>query len=101
MEIRYDQCELLGKQIYLDAGKELGETNCAILDKVTHKVIALGIQENNNVQFLNVIPFQKIAYSDDEIIIILSKKDIMSYDEFFMLKLKKIMTKSYKTNYKI
>ena len=101
MEIQYDQCELLGKQVYLDAGKGLGETNCAILDKATHKVIALGIQENNNVQFFSVIPFTKIVYSDDEAIIILSKQDIMSYDEFFMLKLKKIMTKSYKTNYKI
>lgn len=101
MEIRYDKCELLGKQVYLDAGKELGETNCAILDKATHKVIALGIQENNNVQFLNVILFTKIVYSDDEAIIIFSKQDIVSYDEFFMMKLKKIMTKSYKTNYKI
>lgn len=101
MEIRYDKCELLGKQVYLDASKELGETNCAILDKATHKVIALEIQENNNVQFLNVILFTKIIYSDDEAIIIFSKQDIVSYDEFFMMKLKKIMTKSYKTNYKI
>lgn len=43
----------------------------------------------------------KIVYSDDEAIVIFSKQDIVSYDEFFMMKLKKIMTKSYKTNYKI
>ncbi|HIX83516.1 MAG TPA: hypothetical protein H9979_03075, partial [Candidatus Megamonas gallistercoris] len=75
--------------------------NCAIFDKATHKVIALGIQKNNNAQFLNIVPYKRIVYIDDEAIIILSKTDIISYDEFFAENLKKAMADSYKTNYKI
>ena len=101
LEIRYDKHELLGKQVYLDVGEALGETNCAIFDKATHKVIALGIQKNNNAQFLNIVPYKRIVYIDDEAIIIPSKTDIISYDEFFAENLKKAMADSYKTNYKI
>lgn len=101
MELQYDKCKLLGKQVYLDIGETVGETVCTVINQETHKIIAVGIQTNDNVSFLNIIPLQKILYFDDEAVIILSKKDIIPYNTFFTMNLEKNLKNYCNIKYKL
>lgn len=101
MELQYDNYKLLGKQVYLDIGETIGKTVCAVINKEAHEIIAVGVQADNNMGFLNIIPLHQILYADDEAIIISSKRDIISYEAFFAMNLKKILKNNRNSKYKL
>lgn len=87
----YESKQLLKPVISITEGIELGTVSDIIIDGENKKVIALGITKNKLFyKALRVIPFEKISSINEDNILVMSSKDIISYKDF-NLDLEKIL----------
>ena len=87
----YESKQLLKPVISITEGIELGTVSDIILDGENKKVIALGITKDKLFyKALRVIPFEKISSINEDNILVMSSKDIISYKDF-NLDLEKIL----------
>lgn len=89
--ITYESKQLLKPVISITEGIELGTVSDIIIDGENKKVIALGITKDKLFyKALRVIPFEKISSINEDNILVMSSKDIISYKDF-NLDLEKIL----------
>lgn len=87
----YESKQLLKPVISITEGIELGTVSDIIIDGENKKVIALGITKDKLFyKALRVIPFEKISSINEDNILVMSSKDIISYKDF-NLDLEKIL----------
>lgn len=79
----YESKQLLKPVISITEGIELGTVSDIIIDGENKKVIALGITKDKLFyKALRVIPFEKISSINEDNILVMSSKDIISYKDF-------------------
>lgn len=87
----YESKQLLKSVMSITEGIELGTVSDIIIDGENKKVIALGITKDKLFyKALRVIPFEKISSINEDNILVMSSKDIISYKDF-NLDLEKIL----------
>lgn len=87
----YESKQLLKSVMSITEGIELGTVSNIIIDGENKKVIALGITKDKLFyKALRVIPFEKISSINEDNILVMSSKDIISYKDF-NLDLEKIL----------
>ena len=87
----YESKQLLKPVMSITEGIELGTVSDIIIDGENKKVIALGITKDKLFyKALRVIPFEKISSINEDNILVMSSKDIISYKDF-NLDLEKIL----------
>lgn len=87
----YESKQLLKPVMSITEGIELGTVSDIIIDGENKKVIALGITKDKLFyKALCVIPFEKISSINEDNILVMSSKDIISYKDF-NLDLEKIL----------
>lgn len=87
----YESKQLLKPVMSITEGIELGIVSDIIIDGENKKVIALGITKDKLFyKALRVIPFEKISSINEDNILVMSSKDIISYKDF-KLDLEKIL----------
>lgn len=87
----YKSKQLLKPVMSIIEGIELGTVSDIIIDGENKKVIALGITKDKLFyKALRVIPFEKISSINEDNILVMSSKDIISYKDF-NLDLEKIL----------
>lgn len=87
----YESKQLLKSVMSITEGIELGTVSDIIIDGENKKVIALGITKDKLFyKALRVIPFEKIPSINEDNILVMSSKDIISYKDF-NLDLEKIL----------
>lgn len=87
----YESKQLLKPVISITEGIELGTVSDIIIDGENKKVIAFGITKDKLFyKALRVIPFEKISSINEDNILVMSSKDIISYKDF-NLDLEKIL----------
>ena len=87
----YESKQLLKPVMSIIEGIELGTVSDIIIDGENKKVIALGITKDKLFyKALRVIPFEKISSINEDNILVMSSKDIISYKDF-NLDLEKIL----------
>ncbi|GLU97978.1 MULTISPECIES: PRC-barrel domain-containing protein [Megamonas] len=87
----YESKQLLKPVMSIIEGIELGTVSDIIIDGENKKVIALGITKDKLFyKALCVIPFEKISSINEDNILVMSSKDIISYKDF-NLDLEKIL----------
>lgn len=87
----YESKQLLKPVISITEGIELGTVSDIIIDGENKKVIALSITKDKLFyKALRVIPFEKISSINEDNILVMSSKDIISYKDF-NLDLEKIL----------
>ena len=87
----YESKQLLKPVISITEGIELGTVSDIIIDGENKKVIALGVTKDKLFyKALRVIPFEKISSINEDNILVMSSKDIISYKDF-NLDLEKIL----------
>ena len=87
----YESKQLLKSVMSITEGIELGTVSDIIIDGENKKVIALGITKDKLFyKSLRVIPFEKISSINEDNILVMSSKDIISYKDF-NLDLEKIL----------
>lgn len=87
----YESKQLLKPVISITEGIELGTVSDIIIDGENKKVIAFGITKDKLFyKALHVIPFEKISSINEDNILVMSSKDIISYKDF-NLDLEKIL----------
>lgn len=87
----YESKQLLKAVMSITEGIELGTVSDIIIDGENKKVIALGITKDKLFyKALRVIPFEKISSINEDNILVMSSKDIISYKDF-NLDLEKIL----------
>ena len=87
----YESKQLLKSVMSITEGIELGTVSDIIIDGENKKVIALGITKDKLFyKALRVIPFEKIFSINEDNILVMSSKDIISYKDF-NLDLEKIL----------
>lgn len=87
----YESKQLLKPVISITEGIELGTVSDIIIDGENKKVISLGITKDKLFyKALRVIPFEKISSINEDNILVMSSKDIISYKDF-NLDLEKIL----------
>lgn len=87
----YESKQLLKPVMSITEGIELGTVSDIIIDGENKKVIALGITKDKLFyKALRVIPFEKISSINEDNILVMSSKDIISYRDF-NLDLEKIL----------
>jgi uncharacterized protein YrrD len=91
MTTTYESKQLLKSVMSITEGIELGTVSDIIIDGENKKVIALGITKDKLFyKALRVIPFEKISSINEDNILVMSSKDIISYKDF-NLDLEKIL----------
>ena len=87
----YESKQLLKSVMSITEGIELGTVSDIIIDGENKKVIALGITKDKLFyKALRVIPFEKTSSINEDNILVMSSKDIISYKDF-NLDLEKIL----------
>ena len=87
----YESKQLLKPVMSITEGIELGTVSDIIIDGENKKVIAFGITKDKLFyKALRVIPFEKISSINEDNILVMSSKDIISYKDF-NLDLEKIL----------
>ena len=87
----YESKQLLKSVMSITEGIELGTVSDIIIDGENKKVIALGTSKAKLFyKALRVIPFEKISSINEDNILVMSSKDIISYKDF-NLDLEKIL----------
>lgn len=87
----YESKQLLKSVMSITEGIELGTVSDIIIDGENKKVIAFGITKDKLFyKALRVIPFEKISSINEDNILVMSSKDIISYKDF-NLDLEKIL----------
>ena len=87
----YESKQLLKSVMSITEGIELGTVSDIIIDVENKKVISLGITKDKLFyKALRVIPFEKISSINEDNILVMSSKDIISYKDF-NLDLEKIL----------
>ena len=87
----YESKQLLKSVMSITEGIELGTDSDINIDGENKKVIALGITKDKLFyKALRVIPFEKISSINEDNILVMSSKDIISYKDF-NLDLEKIL----------
>ena len=87
----YESKQLLKPVMSIIEGIDLGTVSDIIIDGENKKVIALGITKDKLFyKALRVIPFEKISSINEDNILVMSSKDIISYKDF-NLDLEKIL----------
>ena len=87
----YESKQLLKSVMSITEGIELGTVSDIIIDGENKKVIALGTSKDKLFyKALRVIPFEKISSINEDNILVMSSKDIISYKDF-NLDLEKIL----------